>query len=249
MSFLNHGGPFLFALFIVAFAVVFISIERIMQLYSGLRFDSKAFFRDLKKFVEFKQFKEALDLCRTHPEIPITRIMEVALMKRRLSVDEMRLSIEAESLQQKYFISQRIQLLPSLANIAVLLGLVGTVMSFIRSFSTLGVNVVADISDSMLTTAVGLAIAAVAIIMHLVLSSKILSFVSEFDLYSLEIQTLLAAQKIDPRDLKVTQEFSIPLALRESLLETTEILDSRVSKTELKDFQEDRVTRQADLKK
>ena len=97
-------------------------------------------------------------------------------------------------------ISKRVASLWSLANIATLVGLVGTIWGLIQTFASLGaaspemkqVMLSNGISEAMNNTALGLTIAVVCIIFHLALSTKSKTMVEEVEYNALKLENLLA---------------------------------------------------------
>jgi biopolymer transport protein ExbB len=99
-------------------------------------------------------------------------------------------------------ISKRIAPLWSLANIATLIGLVGTITGLIGTFKALGaaspemkqLMLTKGISEAMNNTAFGLTIAVACIVAHLMLSSKAKSMIEEIEYNALRLENLLARQ-------------------------------------------------------
>jgi biopolymer transport protein ExbB/TolQ len=108
-------------------------------------------------------------------------------------------------------LQRRIGALWSLANIATLLGLIGTIIGLIKAFRSLGA-VSADkrsevlskgISEAMNNTAFGLSIAVTCIVAHLLLTSRSKGMIEEIELNSLKLENLLArknAGETNPMD-------------------------------------------------
>jgi biopolymer transport protein ExbB/TolQ len=97
-------------------------------------------------------------------------------------------------------ITKRIPPLWSLANIATLVGLVGTITGLIGTFKSLGaaspemkqLMLSKGISEAMNNTAFGLTIAVVCIVAHLMLSSKAKTMVEEIEYNALRLENLLS---------------------------------------------------------
>ena len=109
-------------------------------------------------------------------------------------------------------ITVRIPWLWSLANVATLVGLVGTIFGLIGTFQALG-NVPAEqkqallsdgISKAMNNTAFALSIAVICIVCHLILSTYSKGMVETVELNALRLENMLARRaageaEVDPR--------------------------------------------------
>jgi biopolymer transport protein ExbB len=97
-------------------------------------------------------------------------------------------------------IKKRIQILWSMANIATLIGLLGTVLGLIRAFGAVAAakpeektNLLSrGISEALNNTAMGLGIAVTCIIGHAILSGFSKKQVSDLEAFSLKLENLLA---------------------------------------------------------
>jgi biopolymer transport protein ExbB/TolQ len=97
-------------------------------------------------------------------------------------------------------VKTRIGALWSLANITTLIGLLGTITGLIKTFSAVGDANPAErqkqlsdgISEAMYNTAVGLFIALICMIGHLILSAASKRVVSDLETFNLRFENLLA---------------------------------------------------------
>jgi len=97
-------------------------------------------------------------------------------------------------------LKKRVQILWSIANIATLVGLLGTVVGLIRAFGAVSAAkpeersalLAKGISEALNNTAMGLGIAVTCIIAHAVLSSASKKQVSDLETFSLKLENLLA---------------------------------------------------------
>ena len=97
-------------------------------------------------------------------------------------------------------LKKRIQILWSLANIATLIGLLGTVVGLIKAFSAVGAakpeersKLLSDgIAEALNNTAMGLAIAVTCIVAHAILSAASKKQTADLEAFSLKLENLLA---------------------------------------------------------
>lgn len=130
-----------------------------------LRFDYEKFNAELKGFLSKRKLKEALKLCRIHPN-PVPRIAEQYL--KNLEDDTLRgeiLKKEGSFALEK--IETRLQALAAITHIAPLLGLLGTVTGLVTAFHQIEIlggqvqpgDLAAGIWEALITTVYGLVIA------------------------------------------------------------------------------------------
>lgn len=232
---IQHGSFFIYAILFVGFLVTLVSIERALSLYIRFRVNGAKLFSAIKLALAEGNSSEAIQECRKHGQNPLARTLEAGLTRIGKSSDEIQLSMEAEASYQVPRVMERLHFLPSFANLATLLGLVGTVVGLIKSFSAIGGQAIAGlnkgqalaagVSESMYATAAGLVVAIPAIFVHLILAARAHRLVDEIDHYGLELKkSLLHPTKAQEstfqeasqvtRDLKITEEQSIPAPLK-----------------------------------
>jgi biopolymer transport protein ExbB/TolQ len=109
-------------------------------------------------------------------------------------------SIEETLVDVTPLLKKRIQILWSLANIAVLIGLLGTVMGLIGAFAAVAAAKPEEktlllskgIAEALNNTAMGLGIAVTCIIAHAFLSSASKKQVGDLEGFALKLENLLA---------------------------------------------------------
>ena len=104
-------------------------------------------------------------------------------------------------------LQKRVPLLPTLANTATLLGLLGTIVGLIQAFTAVA-SAPPDMKSQLLTaslaiglnaTAFGLTVAIPSLFLYMFLSSASKKIVEDIDQYSLKIQNLLVARGRTPQ--------------------------------------------------
>jgi biopolymer transport protein ExbB len=144
----------------------------------------------------------AVKLCGAAPTASLAKVIRAGLTRATKGEQEVARALEEAVLEATPAISKRIAPLWSLANIATLVGLVGTITGLIGTFKSLGaaspemkqLMLSKGISEAMNNTAFGLTIAVVCIVAHLMLSSKAKSMIEEIEYNALRLENLLARQ-------------------------------------------------------
>lgn len=199
IAFFKEGGPFMFInIFWLASALAVI-VERLITLVFRYNLNAAPFMEQITKLVMAGNVDRAVKLCGAAPNSPLARVVRSGLTRANRGEIEVAKALEESILENTPRISTRIQWLWSLANIATLVGLVGTVFGLIGTFKSLG-DVPADqkqamlskgISEAMNNTFFGLSIAVLCIIFHLFLNAYSRSMVETVELNAMKLENLL----------------------------------------------------------
>jgi biopolymer transport protein ExbB len=165
MKFMFDGGPvmwFLLGFSIVAVAVI---IERALVLRKA-KINVNEFLAKLRKaLIVNKSIRDAIKICEQYRG-PLASIMKAGLLKYGQPKEDIEKTIETAALHEMGRLEKRLLILSSVANVAPLLGFFGTVSGMIQSFEALAEQglsnpgaVAAGISEALITTAAGLAVA------------------------------------------------------------------------------------------
>jgi biopolymer transport protein ExbB len=195
IRFFKEGGPFMYVnIFWMACAIAVV-IERIVTLMFRYNLNAEPFMEQITKLVLTGNVDRAVKLCGAAPNAPLARVIRAGLTRAK--------SVEEAILEYTPPIQSRIPWLWSLANIAVLVGLLGTITGLITTFQSLG-NVPADqkqailssgISEAMNNTAFGLGIAVSCIVAHLFLNAYAKKMVDTVELSALKLENLLSRRQ------------------------------------------------------
>jgi biopolymer transport protein ExbB/TolQ len=199
-EFFQQGGPVMFVNLVVSAVAIAIVIERFVVLAFKLNLNAGPFMDQIQKLVLSGNVDKAVKLCGAAPNAALSRVVRAGLTRASKGEQEVARALEEAVLEVTPAISKRIASLWSLANIATLVGLVGTIWGLIQTFASLGaaspemkqVMLSNGISEAMNNTALGLTIAVVCIIFHLALSSKSKTMVEEVEYNALKLENLLA---------------------------------------------------------
>ncbi len=199
-EFFQQGGPVMFVNLVVSAVAIAIIIERFVVLAFKLNLNAGPFMDQIQKLVISGNVDKAVKLCGAAPNAALSKVVRAGLTRASKGEQEVARALEEAVLEVTPSISKRIGSLWSLANIATLVGLVGTIWGLIQTFASLGaaspemkqVMLSNGISEAMNNTALGLSIAVVCIIFHLALSTKSRTMVEEVEYNALKLENLLA---------------------------------------------------------
>lgn len=180
-SAIKHNPTFLVMNLVVSAIVVTIIIERAAFQLSRYRVNSKEFFAQIKKLVSAGNIDRAIKLCDAS-DYPILQLVKSGLTHANKGADEIDAALSEKLSELKPAVEKRIGSLWSLANIATLIGLIGTVSGLINTFSAIGAPGLSQadkqrmlsngIAEAMYNTAFGLGIAVVCMIAHVILHTR-----------------------------------------------------------------------------
>jgi biopolymer transport protein ExbB len=198
--FFKEGGPFMFVnIFWLACALAVI-VERVVTLLFRYSLNAPPFMEQITKLVQMGNYDRAAKLCGAVPNAPLAKVIRAGLGRATRGEIEVAKAMEEAILEHTPPMQTRISWLWSLANIATLVGLIGTIIGLINTFQSLG-NVPAEkkqellsagISEAMNNTAFGLSIAVTCIIFHLFLTAYAKHMVEVVELNALKLENLLS---------------------------------------------------------
>ncbi|WP_234023755.1 MotA/TolQ/ExbB proton channel family protein [Sorangium cellulosum] len=178
---IKHNPTFLIANLVVSAVVVTIIIERTAFQLGRYRVNSKEFFAQVKKLVAAGNIDRAIKLCDAS-DYPILQLVKAGLTHANKGADEIDAALSEKLSELKPAVEKRIGALWSLANIATLIGLIGTVSGLINTFASIAAQGLSQadkqrmlsngIAEAMYNTAFGLAIAVVCMIAHVLLHTR-----------------------------------------------------------------------------
>jgi len=161
--------------------VLTIVIERFAFQMTRYRVNSKEFFAQVKKLVAAGNIDRAIKLCEAD-DYPILQLVKSGLTHANKGDAEIDASLSEKLSELKPQSEKRIGALWSLANIATLIGLLGTVSGLIATFGAIAAPGLSQsdkqrmlsngIAEAMYNTAFGLGIAVFCMITHIILHTR-----------------------------------------------------------------------------
>lgn len=189
LDLLAKGGIIMIPLFLCSIAALTVVIEKAITLRRR-----KIIVPEVVSVLESvkgaNDFELAVAICDKHRG-PFAGIVRLALENRHLSREELKESLLDQGRQEVHRLERGLGVLETVAGIAPLLGLLGTVLGLLKVFkviSVMGVGQAAalagGISEALITTIVGLFIAIPTLVAFNYYSDKAESLVLEVEKYS-----------------------------------------------------------------
>ncbi len=194
-SFFRDGGLFMYFILIVSIVGVAIMIERGILLIHKYNVDGRALWKKVSKFLMEGNVEQARALCNDM-RVPLMRILHHGIAaSAHGSVEDIQTAIDEVALEIIPTIDKRVAYLAALANIATLLGLLGTIQGLIQAFGAIAHSdpsqkaalLASGIAIALYTTAFGLIVAIPLLLMYTILQAKAQKIVDEIDEFSVKL--------------------------------------------------------------
>lgn len=199
-SVIEHGGIFAYLLIGLGVFAIAVALERFYVLNFRYSVNGKAFWKEIRARIGAGQVEDAIKLC---DNAPLPLIVKSGLVEAAKSSPRIKEAMDETSLEVIPRIERRTHYLSMTANVAVLIGLLGTVQGIIKAFAGVA-NADPAVRAEMLSqgialalnaTFMGLAIAIPSLLVYSFLQSKTTKLIDEIDEYSLKTFHLLRPRR------------------------------------------------------
>lgn len=199
----QEGAPFSFINAVVLCLSLAIIAERAYYILTKYRVNAAAFMAQVRKLVQAGNIDRAVKLCEAAP-LPLLKVIKAGLSQFSRGDEAVMASMEEQMSETLPDLEKRIGSLWSLANIGTLIGLLGTISGLIKAFKAVAflsdpsqksAMLSRGISEAMWNTALGLLIAVICMIGHLVLHGMAKKQKHEMEKATMKIETLLTLRR------------------------------------------------------
>lgn len=181
------GGFFMYPLLIFSIVALVVIIERFIAL-RRVKINVNEFLAKIRKSLIVKRsIREAVKVCEDYRG-PVASIMKAGLLKYGQPKEDVEKTIENAALYEMGRLERFLVVLATVANVAPLVGFLGTVAGMIQSFEALAEQglsnpaaVAAGISEALITTAGGLVVAIPTQIAYNYFMSRINKYVRDIE--------------------------------------------------------------------
>jgi biopolymer transport protein ExbB len=135
---ITHGGPVIWLILIAAAIALVVFVERALFCHRS-QINSAEFLNGIRTVLKRDNIVEAISICDATPG-PVARLVKAAIINREKGRDRVREAVEEAGLTEVPRLEEKLNLLATIAQIAPLLGLFGTVIGFMHLFSQLQVD-------------------------------------------------------------------------------------------------------------
>lgn len=183
---------------IVALAIV---IERFWSLRRA-SIDTREFMDTMRQVLRQNRMQDAVEIC-DEVDVPLARILRAGILKYNRTKEDIREAIEDAGHLEIPRLERYLSALATCANIAPLLGLLGTVAGMIKAFAQIQAlkgqvnpsDLAEGISNALVTTAAGLSVAIPTLIAYNYFVTRVENMILEMEIGSSELIELLTRHR------------------------------------------------------
>jgi biopolymer transport protein ExbB len=211
-EYIRQGGPLVAMLVMLSIMSVTLVFERLFTLARARGKDPiPTFMRNVRKRIDAMDIEGAADLCAKQRG-SLANVLRAGLdryavlkntpIERAAKIQEVQKAMEEANMLEVPLLERNLIALATIASIATMVGLLGTVIGMIRSFSALGhtgsvdaVKLAIGISEALINTAGGLFVAIFSIVLYNVFVTMIDNFNYMMDEATLEVIEVLSLKE------------------------------------------------------
>ncbi len=195
------GGILMWPIFLCSVVGLAITIERLWSLRRA-SVDTREFMETMRQVLRQNRIHDAVQIC-DETDAPVARIMKAGILKHDRSKADIREAIEDAGHLEVPRLERYLSALATCANIAPLLGLLGTVSGMIKAFAQIQnkrgqVNpsdLAEGISNALVTTAAGLSVAIPMLVIYNYFVTRVDNMIVDMEMSSSELVELLTRHK------------------------------------------------------
>ena len=193
----SAGGPLMWVIAVMAVVLLVLLVERTLFLHRG-QIRSTAFVAGIKNVLAKRRLVEALTLCEETPG-PVAAVVKAALLNAEAEETRLRYAVQEAALVELPALERRIGAIAALAQVAPLVGLLGTIMGMITTFHAFMQSgqyatanaLAAGMWQALLVSAASLMVGAPAHLAHHFLSGRVRALVRDVEWAGNEIMRYL----------------------------------------------------------
>src|SRR5882672_6976059 len=194
---LANGGLMLWLIVLTSAVAVVVFIERFLHCHRA-QINSVEFLNGVRTVLKRDNVVEAISICDATPG-PVARLVKTAILNRDSGRERVREALEEAGLAEVPRLEEKLNLLATIAQLAPLLGLLGTVIGFMKTYLLMqgeGLNAhIGLLSDgiwqALICAAAGLAVAIPAHAGYNYLVSRVNSIVLDMERSATEIVSIV----------------------------------------------------------
>jgi biopolymer transport protein ExbB/TolQ len=203
VSFFQEGGSFMYPILFVLALGLAISLERYIYLTAS-RSSNRRLLNKILPLLQKGDYQQAYNIT-SKSDTAICRMLSqgLARMKSASNRDEIEAAMEESMMEVIPRLEKRTHYLATFANIATLLGLLGTIIGLIKAFTAVAqvdpamkAEILStSISVAMNTTAFGLMVAIPLLLIYAVLQTKTTEIVDSLEMATVKFVNLMMSRK------------------------------------------------------
>ncbi|WP_166259750.1 MotA/TolQ/ExbB proton channel family protein [Marinobacter salicampi] len=203
IRFFQDGGPFMYPIALVLLLGLAITLERFIYLGSVKRRNRRAFEQGILPLLRKKDYRKAMHAANSS-DSAIASVMGagIARLLNNNPREDIEYAMEEGLMEVLPRLEKRTQYLATLANVATLLGLLGTIIGLIAAFTAVAsadpsqkASLLSEsISIAMNTTAFGLMSAIPLLLFHALLQTRTNEIVDSFEMAGIKLLNMVSEE-------------------------------------------------------
>jgi biopolymer transport protein ExbB len=131
-TFLAQGGAMIWLILLAGAVALAVFIERVLHCHRA-QINAAEFLNGVRTVLKRDNIVEAISICDATPG-PVPRLVKIAILNREKGRDRVREAVEQAGRAEVPLLEEKMNLLATLAQMAPLLGLLGTLIGFLEVF-------------------------------------------------------------------------------------------------------------------
>ncbi len=196
-----QGGILMIPIGLCSIVALAIIIERFYSLRRA-SIDTREFMDTMRQVLRQNRIQDAVEIC-DEVDAPIARIMRAGILKYNRTKEDIREAIEDAGHLEIPRLERYLSAMATCANIAPLLGLLGTVAGMIKAFAQIQAlegqvspsDLAEGIGNALVTTAAGLTVAIPTLVAYNYFVTRVENMILEMEISSSELIELLTRHR------------------------------------------------------
>lgn len=196
---MREGGGVMYIIAGFSILSLAIVIERFFFIIFRYNISGPAFMKKIQKLVEARNYDRAVQLCNAAPNAALAMVLKAGLSRAGRGQKEIQNAVDEAALELLPKLQKRTGYLQVIANVATLLGLLGTILGIIIAFKAVAEVEASQkqkvltrgIAIALYTTAFGLVVAIPTMLAHAFIDAQTTKIIDEIDEYSVKLINLL----------------------------------------------------------
>jgi biopolymer transport protein ExbB/TolQ len=198
-KFIDGLDIFLWPLVALAIAATWVVFERFYALLFKYNGNCSKLMEKVQSYIIDNNIEQALNLCNSKKNAAINQVFKAALLNADRPIDEIQDHVEVASMSVVPKLQHRVTYIFTIANVATLIGLLGTIYGLVFTFDSIGAADASQkqallsfgIASALYSTAAGLLIAIPCMLFYGYFFNRINTMIDEIDHYSSRLVMLL----------------------------------------------------------
>jgi biopolymer transport protein ExbB len=213
---ISKGGPLVWLLVGCLCFAIAVFFER-LSYYHRATMNIGEFLAGLSSLIRRKNYAEALQEC-VATRVPAGRVIHAALLRHSLPREQIKEIVKEAGQMEVTRLERFLSILNAIAHVAPLIGLLGTMIGLLDSFTNLsssnGVMAPSDVAkgvyQSLITSALGLVVAIPAYLFYAFLAAKSHSLMHDLERAGIEIVNIIDDARHESSTSNTIVEFRHP---------------------------------------